>query len=1039
MARSRGTCLYQEARVNIEPAFPGSTIAFTLPAQETSTFGVRTRSKRTIVADNYTNADEDLFSKRHLASDGGIFFRRRHAYPRSFLWRLLDERKALEIQSVDLDQDITNKFEANLTLILQFASPIRPFCLAFAEPEDRDALTVIAITTTNELYTITLPRDFFVKPSVSEQEISDWCKRTSVNQLVVRVPYRLVAPSSNELLVALDDGAILSLTRKSKDDIAWHETIYQQSSWSFSGLLTWKNEQKVRFGNTELEGTTAAALAFSPDKKHILSVCLNHKLRAWNIGTGKQGVQMDLLGEVEGPNEKVAPYFIGPSQSTLMAVVNIPGGVEGALYHVVTYSPKQHQFKFWGIRDADDAHLGAYDVRPDVDMIPPVDELMDTTVWTLEEFYVNPGPAGWRNAELWIRARSGPSSKVYSLKFDLNDDELAQTWRQGWCSVDSGPLTVDSLKQNPANPAEHDADLSQTPFIGLTERWLEFLFFPGRFTTPTLEAALRIFRRGRERGKSGSSASQESLKERICTVIGTFAVRGNSNTMDSDAFQNAAAAQWQAFYGLVKDLHKRRGESLSLAFDHEADMPWLVLSDYLSAIRQCSQPDTITLNPVTLATPRKKNGALRELHHVSRLLNAAASFRRNLHPSFHHQLKREVEGELLQSKSLSVIDRMELLEANSDLNRHVSDEDLSLLVEELGMDVKEVTTDTFLRAINTFSTEEIGQSIRRRQVARYGLKALMRVSQETLEKSYNVLLDLLVLILFMQYEEDLSDRFDASDIFVEIINALKDCMLLQWLATTVWSNQSPTGPADEVLLRELHGKFKESPSLPLTQTVLEGIWGGRAFDVSLPNGLRAEYLTRWSGLWLAQIFKGESFDAVLESIMGVLMMQKEFDLASVFTKFLPEGNWTTYLKGRMHIALGENTLASICFQKSAYNLCKWESDRFGPLELTSKALGMFSLEEADTINFIPLEQRESFSDGPSRYYHHVLGLFEKVKAYSFVAEFAHLGLGSLRGKENEESVALRTDLLSRLFVASIHMSRFDEAYSAMTRHSDKAL
>ena len=104
--------------------------------------------------------------------------------------------------------------------------------------------------------------------------------------------------------------------------------------------------------------------------------------------------------------------------------------------------------------------------------------------------------------------------------------------------------------------------------------------------------------------------------------------------------------------------------------------------------------------------------------------------------------------------------------------------------------------------------------------------------------------------------------------------------------------------------------------------------------------------------------------------------------------------------------------------------------------LTVTALGLFSIEDADQINFIPPEQRDSFSEGLPRYYSHILSLFERVKAYSYVAEFARLGLRSLIGKED---AALRTELLSRLFNASIQTSRFDEAYTALIRHSDNAL
>jgi hypothetical protein len=1043
MATSGGTCLYKEARLNIEPAYPGSTISFTLPANPSSTFGPRATPKRTVVTEQSADQDEDAFAKRHLASDGSMFFRRHHEYPRSFLWRILDNRKALEIQSADLDQDFNNKLEANLTLILQFASPIRPFCVAFADSEDRDALTVFVITTANELYTITLHRDFFMRPAASEQEIGDWCKITSPNLLASRIPYRLVAPNVHELLVSLDDGGILYLKKKNKEDIDWVEALYQQKSWSFGSLISWKGQQTVQFDNANLDSTAAAAVSLSPDNQHIFTVCLNHQLRAWNVVSGKPGVQVDLLGD--RVNEKTAPYLIGPSQSTLMAVVDIAGGVDGALYHVVTYSPKRHQFKFWGIRDADDSHLGIYDVQSEVNFTPPVDDLMSTTVWTLEEFFITPGPAGWRGAELWIRARSGPSSKVYSVTFDLNDDptRLANTWQNNWVSVDAGPLTVDGLKQNSANPSELDLELSDLYEAGLTEQWIDFLFYPGRFTVATLETALLIFRRGLDRSKPGRGAVKGSLKERICATIAIFAAPKQTSTIDSDEYDDAVTAQWQAFYGLVKDLHKRRGDSLSLAYDHESDMPWLVLSDYLSAIRKVSDSEVIALNASALSSPSRLQGPLRkaltnvESRDMSRLLNAAATFRNGLPSSFNCKFRSQVESELFQSRSLSVIDRMELLEQNSGLYQQVSEEDAASLVEELGTDVKDITTDTFLRAIQAINQEpEQTRTSKKKQITRFGLSALVTISRETMETHYNVMLDLLVLLLFM-LEEDISEDFDAAEIYTEIVNQLKDCTILTWLASTVWAHQTSTGPSSEVLMTHLAETFKNSRKFPITQTVLEGIYGHRSFDVPLPRGLKTRLFTHWTRVWLAEIFKEDGgFNPAVEKIMGILLIQKEYTLALEFSKFLTESTWATYLKGRMHMALNDNTLASLCFQKAAFNLGEYQGKYQTDNVLNPLALGLFSLDDHDDIGFVPETERDAFSNGVPRYYNHILGLFEKTRAFSFAADFARLALRSLKGKVDE---TLKTELLSRLFSASIETARFDDAYSAMSRQPNASL
>lgn len=1029
MVNPRGTCLYTEARLNLEPAHPGSTISITIPAPSTSTFGSRTHSKRTVVTEDYAGKDEDAFAKRHLASDGSLYFKRKEDYPRAFLWRLLDNRKTLELQSVDLDQDSRNNFEANLTLLFHFPSPIRPFSIAFAQPDEKDALTIFVITTTKDLYSLHLHRDFFAKPTVSEQDVKDWCKRSTINQFALRTPYRLWAVNDKELLVSLDNGGILHLQRDPNDSVIWSEILYQQNSWTGSvrGWLPWKGEQKIRFDNIELESSAAPAVTLSPDGKHILTVCLNHRFRAWNVESGKPGIQFDLLGESTRPNDKSPPYSLGPSQSTLMQVIDL-AGTDGVQYYVITYSPKEHEFKFWGIRDADNADFGFYDVQPDVEFIPPVDDLMDTTVWNMEEFHLNPGPSGWRGAELWIRARSGPSSKVYSLKFDLFDDDtkLAQTWESDWVSVDSGSLTVEGLKANRANPSELDADALDVYQQGLPERWLEFLCYPGRFTLATLETALVILRRGLERTKSVPVSSRGTFKERLCATIGALATSGRRNTTDVEDYEDALAAQWQSYYGLVKDLHKRRGESLSLAFDPVSEMPWVVLSDYLSAIRQCSESETFTINAPLLASSTSLKGPLHkafpksETRDVSRLLNAAACFRKGLSASFQRQLVHQVEIETLQSQSLSVFDRMELMEQSLDVLGRVSEEDIAALVEDLGVNVKDLTSETFYRAIRTLVQGEEGRPSKKRQITRFGLNALVRVSQETLELNYSILLDLLVLILFMQFEEDVSDEFDASEIFVEVINQLKDCLVLTWLSSNAWAHQSPTGHASETLMKTLLETFKSSRKLPFTQTLIEGIFGHQVCDPLIPRGLKTELLTYWSRVWLTQMFKQQGYDASLDDIMGILLSQKEYGFAFKFSKFLTDGSWCTYLKGRMHLALGENDLASTCFQKAAYNL----------------ALGLFSIEDADQINFIPPEQRDSFSEGLPRYYSHVLSLFERVKAYSYVADFARLGIRSMI---LDEDVALKTELLSRLFNASIQTSRFDEAYTALTRHSDNAL
>ncbi|KAF1965518.1 hypothetical protein BU23DRAFT_519443 [Bimuria novae-zelandiae CBS 107.79] len=1035
MVRNAGTCLYKEARLNIEPAFPGSTIAFTLPA--TNSIGFGTRAKRTVYDETDAGKDDEAFTKRHLASDGSMYFRRRRStYPHSFLWRLLDGRKTLEIQAVDLEHDERGAYEANLTLLMHFPSPLRPFCVALADEDDRNIITVFAITTNDELYTLSIPCGFFSKESASDIDIEHWCKRTTPSLLQTNVAYRLVAVGVDQLLVSLHNGSILRLSRDNRDDTIWTEATFQQTNWSMTlrGVLPWKGQSTVRYGHTDLTASTAMNMVLSPDGGHIISVCLDHTLRIFNLQSGKLTRQHDLLDLNNDAQERNQSHLLGPSQSTLMQVVSISGPGDIA-YFLVVYSPIQHEFKFYGVRSADDDVPQAFaDLQSEFSFVPPIDDLMNVTGWTLEEFYIVPSGSGWKGTEFWLRARSGPSSRVYSITFDPSDEieRLERVWKNDWTTVESGPLTVEGLKKDPENPGEQEWDPSELFQVDITEKWLDFLFAPGRFTNATLETALLVLRKG-HRGDRYTSRLRGSLKDRLCATIAEAAQK-HSGAESTKSHELAIAEQWDAYYGVVKDLHKRRGESLSLVYDPVSDLPWLVLSDYVSAVRKCSEPEAILSNSVFMNSRRRPSAPLRRALHkpeakspeVCQLLNAAASFRQRLSPSFQQDLKRYLHADLLQSRSITVVDRMEQMEADCDLSAILTDDDIASLVEDLGTDIRHLNTGVFQGALRTLKFEKQNAPPRAKQTARYGLKALLRVSSETLDFNYERLLDLLVLILFMQFEEDLSEDFDPTIVFYDLINEFKDWVVLQWIATTVWSHQAPTGTASTRWMKEFDDASRTSSQFPITQTALEGMFGYTAGSIDIPGKLKTGFLTYWSQGWLSSTFSppdqpNYSFDLAVEDMMGRLLFQKEYGLAKDFSQFLPESNWATYLKGRTHLALGENHLASLCFQKPAYNL----------------ALGIgFDVSMADTAHLVPELEQEKFSEGLPKYYSHVLGLFEQAKAYSYMSDFARLGLNSMMGSEDQE---LKSDLLQRLFTSSIQSSRFEEAYTALTRYSDSAL
>jgi nuclear pore complex protein Nup160 len=86
---------------------------------------------------------------------------------------------------------------------------------------------------------------------------------------------------------------------------------------------------------------------------------------------------------------------------------------------------------------------------------------------------------------------------------------------------------------------------------------------------------------------------------------------------------------------------------------------------------------------------------------------------------------------------------------------------------------------------------------------------------------------------------------------------------------------------------------------------------------------------------------------------------------------------------------------------------------------------------------------DCFHNGIPKYYQHILSIFEQVHSFSHVADFARLALQALDpeswSEQDPEYTNMRTDLLSRLFHASLKTCQFDQAYSALARYQDLAL
>ena len=211
--------IYKETLVDVRPIEENTVVDIEIPPAESAQRRVRVSlSSGAARDDNPPIKDDEDFARRYLATQGSIYFRQRKIYPRTFLWRVVNDSNVLEIQAADLSKSVVDKHEAKLTLRFDFQEAIIPCGVALADTEDHEVLNVFVLTTSRRLHTMTLRPEYFRRVSSIDENIQDWCKSFIPSPLTFTNPHRLHASSTTELFVALDSGALLRLTRRAGDD-----------------------------------------------------------------------------------------------------------------------------------------------------------------------------------------------------------------------------------------------------------------------------------------------------------------------------------------------------------------------------------------------------------------------------------------------------------------------------------------------------------------------------------------------------------------------------------------------------------------------------------------------------------------------------------------------------------------------------------------------------------------------------------------------------------------------------------------------------
>ncbi|KAI1410784.1 nucleoporin Nup120/160-domain-containing protein [Hypoxylon sp. FL1857] len=977
---------YKETRLNLEPSSGSYVVDIELPTLAQAPSSRKPSRSAKAAATNEVSR----------ATTSAIYYRKHHSFPKGFLWRVLEDDAVLSIRTVDICKP-KKASDTNLILNFHFPHSIRPTCVALCDPSDHDALSIFVLDTANQLYSIFLRPDSFRKRSFVETGLGDSCKvfQPHAFRNGFKHPYRLLAVNNDQLVALLSDGGHILFdknTSHNASQLPWKETFQNAKGW-FRSLLGARGDLDIK----------AAAAAVQTDlglddASFLFTVCLDHRLRIWNLNNGQILGASDLLNAARDPQE-TGKWQLDASQTNLVRIV---GNTEGKRL-CVTYSPVgPGEFKFWMLKSDDVNSVQVDDLFPNDHLIPTPP--LGSDVWTLADFSVTERSTA-RGFRMWLLWKNNMAYRVQELSFLT--EELPNAWKNRWRSVFSDTAIPTAQVSGPSDPS------------GPTEKWLQLIFFPGRFPRATVEAALNAYEGAIGKPGSSSSRNSQGLPEAICSAIASTSSlnKSSSGEMDHEQFRNSSEMQWRKFYRILLELDKPRGEALALSYEPETGMPWIICADGISAIRECSTVEKIVHNP---------HAPFEGSNEVPTLVATGINFIECFSDSMLQICQSVLRPEMFEESSKSDQERFQFVSDKAGFWRQITEEDAAQVTDALGQNFNLVTTRLYDRVLGTLNDTWDSQYPSELPLTEFGRKIIIRAVQDLAELQWNICFSQIIILVHMEFEFDrpedaLHNKVEVGVIYRNLLIILKRLELVRWLASTQLttslpkadrsnsvSGGSPVGPRRQVeehrVLTALEANIGHLLELPenraISSTALPRLITNIVADLCAPTG---------------------SVQLQPQYIQCGLLVRDRADLAAELTPFCEQDPFSTYVQGRVYLALKDFTTAAAYFKKAAYGMSVPQAN-----------------PERHSSGLLDETEWNLLFAGIPRYYAHIVALFEQQKAYSFVTDFARLALQFVHGNM-EDADKVRTEIQCRLFSGALATSQFELAHATVLVMKDQAL
>ena len=695
--------------------------------------------------------------------------------------------------------------------------------------------------------------------------------------------------------------------------------------------MPWVGAGTIQYGHSSVtHSTVVSAVAYNPTTNRqeagplLFTVSVDHSLKVWSLDQGTLVRATDLLNEPQSAHVKMKTW-LDPAPSHLLAIIDQSFQPDHSFYLVSFSSAATGKFKFWAVSKYTDEgdHLEGQ-FKDLVDLYP--EDTFNarppsvTAPWIISEFRITPSTEGPTIFDLWVLWKSDTNFQVQNVRFDISD--VRNTWGQ-WTTA-----TSDSL-HNPPRPATY-SETSED----VSEHWMKWIFYPGRFPDTVLESALRIYENN-FLVPSAASSTTEAVQARIAKIVGAAVQVEKGGEDERLKYQNELDLQWDRFSRLCIELDKERREALSLVSDPLSGFVWTVNVDGITALRECTETEAIwhnlpaykdNLDTLCSRIAKRLGAGLKgnELSDVMILVSAANELSESLTESAIDTCMMRLQQEAIKDPMYAVSDLMWTFYEKC-LEQEVPQETYDKIEEFFNtMHDPESAFHSLMSSLYNQPDSHAGSS----RLTSFGAKVLVGGSQEVIQVNYEMFSQLVFLLVYVTFADETRSfaRISSPEtLYDRLLGYVREYEVLGWMARTPAQLALPSSaaPADDIsqALTDLRvsgestivrqGKRGSALQLVLPDNFGPSLYGpGRQASVSLTLCIRR---------FLANLDLFDCGNGVTN--VASALIKTNAGPAAEFAKFLPQTPWGAYMKARTQLKARSFAMASATFNRAAYGMC----------------------------------------------------------------------------------------------------------------------